>query len=81
CLLKACQNALEFRRRKFQTNAANLKQQLSWKFNGHLRKKGISGLIKVDYENMTLSIEVQMPQDTSNRAVRDTRGLSGSFVA
>ncbi|CAJ2654333.1 unnamed protein product [Trifolium pratense] len=75
--LDACQNALEFRRRKFQTNAANLKQQLSWKFNGHLRKKGISGLIKVDYENMALSVEVQMPQDTSNRAVRDTRGLSG----
>ncbi|GAU14644.1 hypothetical protein TSUD_97080 [Trifolium subterraneum] len=75
--LDACQNALEFRRRKFQANATHLKKQLSWKFNGHLRKKGISGLIKVDYEDMTLSIEVQMPQDTSNRAVRDTRGLSG----
>ncbi|KAK2380373.1 structural maintenance of chromosomes protein [Trifolium repens] len=75
--LDACQNALEFRRRKFQTNATNLKQQLSWKFNGHLRKKGISGVIKVDYEDTTLSIEVQMPQDASNRAVRDTRGLSG----
>ncbi|XP_004514508.1 structural maintenance of chromosomes protein 6A-like isoform X2 [Cicer arietinum] len=75
--LNACQNALEFRRRKFQTNATNLKHQLSWKFNGHLKKKGISGVIKVDYEEMTLSIEVQMPQDASNRAVRDTRGLSG----
>ncbi|PNX99498.1 structural maintenance of chromosomes protein 6-like [Trifolium pratense] len=63
--------------RKFQTNATNLKHQLSWKFNGHLKKKGISGVIKVDYEQKTLSIEVQMPQDASNRAVRDTRGLSG----
>jgi len=110
------------------------------RFNSHLKKKGISGVIKVDYEQMTLSIEVnfvlffnrysffnllscavldtlfyfylslygnyirlmkcflrficncpkmftyficffclqvQMPQDASNRAVRDTRGLSG----
>ncbi|XP_045829439.1 structural maintenance of chromosomes protein 6A [Trifolium pratense] len=75
--LSACQSALEFRMRKFQTNATNLKHQLSWKFNGHLKKKGISGVIKVDYEQKTLSIEVQMPQDASNRAVRDTRGLSG----
>ncbi|XP_024637868.1 structural maintenance of chromosomes protein 6A isoform X2 [Medicago truncatula] len=75
--LNACHNALEFRRRKFQTNATNLKHQLSWKFNGLLKRKGISGLIKVDYDETTLSIEVQMPQDTSNRAVRDTRGLSG----
>ncbi|CAK8575369.1 unnamed protein product [Lathyrus sativus] len=75
--LNACQSALEFRMRKFQANATNLKHQLSWKFNGHLKKKGISGVIKVDYEQMTLSIEVQMPQDASNRAVRDTRGLSG----
>lgn len=75
--LNACQRALEFRRTKFQKNADNLKLQLCWKFNSHLKKKGISGVIKVDYEQMTLSIEVQMPQDASNRAVRDTRGLSG----
>ncbi|RZB93444.1 Structural maintenance of chromosomes protein 6A isoform D [Glycine soja] len=75
--LDACQRALELRKRKFQRNATYLKHQLSWKFNGHLRKKGISGLIKVNYEDKTLMIEVQMPQDASNRAVRDTRGLSG----
>ncbi|KAL2329351.1 hypothetical protein Fmac_022778 [Flemingia macrophylla] len=75
--LDACQRALELRQRKFQRNATYLKHQLSWKFNGHLRKKGISGLIKVNYEDKTLMIEVQMPQDASNRAVRDTRGLSG----
>ncbi|TKY67999.1 Structural maintenance of chromosomes protein 6A [Spatholobus suberectus] len=75
--LDACQRALELRKRKFQRNATYLKHQLSWKFNGHLRKKGISGLIKVNYEEKTLMIEVQMPQDASNRAVRDTRGLSG----
>lgn len=28
------------------------------RFNGHLRKKGISGHIKVDYEKKLLSIEV-----------------------
>ncbi|XP_020973885.1 structural maintenance of chromosomes protein 6B isoform X1 [Arachis ipaensis] len=75
--LDACQRALEIRGKKFKSNATRLKQQLSWKFNDHLRKKGISGLIKVNYEEKTLSIEVQMPQDASNRAVRDTRGLSG----
>ncbi|XP_020215308.1 structural maintenance of chromosomes protein 6B [Cajanus cajan] len=75
--LDACQRALELRQRKFKRNATYLKHQLSWKFNGHLRKKGISGLIKVNYEEKTLMIEVQMPQDASNRAVRDTRGLSG----
>lgn len=32
CLLKACQSALEFRMRKFQANATNLKHQLSWKY-------------------------------------------------
>ncbi|XP_027910964.1 structural maintenance of chromosomes protein 6A-like isoform X2 [Vigna unguiculata] len=74
--LDACQRALELRTRKFHRNATYLKHQLSWKFNGHLRKKGISGLIKVNYEQKTLMIEVQMPQDASNEAVRDTRGLS-----
>ncbi|KAK7255916.1 hypothetical protein RIF29_29344 [Crotalaria pallida] len=47
------------------------------RFNGHLRRKGISGLIRVDYEEKTLSIEVRMPHDASNRAVQDNRGLSG----
>ncbi|KAK1272380.1 hypothetical protein QJS04_geneDACA012445 [Acorus gramineus] len=47
------------------------------RFNQHLRKKGISGQIKVDYEDKTLSIEVKMPQDASHDTVRDTRGLSG----
>ncbi|MED6107411.1 hypothetical protein PIB30_013768 [Stylosanthes scabra] len=75
--MDACQKALGIRGIKFKKNANYLKQQLSWKFNDHLRKKGISGLIKVNYEEKTLSIEVQMPQDASNRAVRDTRGLSG----
>lgn len=28
------------------------------RFNGHLRKKGISGHIKVDYEKKLLSVEV-----------------------
>lgn len=28
------------------------------RFNGHLRKKGISGQIKVSYEDKTLSVEV-----------------------
>ncbi|KAK7263866.1 hypothetical protein RJT34_31464 [Clitoria ternatea] len=75
--LDACRRALELRKRKFQRNATYLKSQLSWKFNGHLRKKGISGLIKVNYEEKTLMIEVQMPQNASNRTVQDTRGLSG----
>ncbi|XP_061353023.1 structural maintenance of chromosomes protein 6A [Gastrolobium bilobum] len=75
--LDACHRALEIRRNKFKRNATYLKHQLSWKFNGHLRKKGISGLIRVNYEEKTLLVEVQMPQDASNRAVRDTRGLSG----
>jgi len=30
------------------------------RFNGHLRKKGISGLIKVNYEEKTLMIEVKL---------------------
>ncbi|KAK1394538.1 hypothetical protein POM88_013594 [Heracleum sosnowskyi] len=47
------------------------------RFNGHLRKKGISGQIKISYEDETLSIEVKMPQDASNNFVQDTRGLSG----
>lgn len=29
------------------------------RFNGHLKKKGISGQIKVSYEDQTLSVEVK----------------------
>lgn len=69
--------ALDKRWSKFQRNATLLKRQLTWQFNGHLRKKGISGHIKVSYEEQKLSIEVKMPQDSSSSNVRDTRGLSG----
>lgn len=75
--LSACHKALELRWSKFQRNATLLKRQLTWQFNGHLGKKGISGHIKVSYEDKTLSIEVKMPQDASSSSVRDTRGLSG----
>ncbi|KAG6600185.1 Structural maintenance of chromosomes protein 6B, partial [Cucurbita argyrosperma subsp. sororia] len=75
--LNACQKALELRWNKFERNANLLKRQLTWQFNGHLRKKGISGHIKINYEEKTLSIEVKMPQDASSSSVRDTRGLSG----
>lgn len=33
------------------------------RFNGHLRKKGISGQIKISYEDETLSIEVFVVDD------------------
>ncbi|KAM3281888.1 structural maintenance of chromosomes protein 6B [Capsicum chacoense] len=75
--LGACHKALDLRWSKFQRNATLLKRQLTWQFNGHLGKKGISGHIKVNYEEKTLSIEVKMPQDASSSNVRDTRGLSG----
>lgn len=75
--LNACKEALDLRWSKFQRNATLLKRQLTWQFNAHLRKKGISGHIKVSYEEKTLSVEVKMPQDASNNIVRDTRGLSG----
>ncbi|XP_019154834.1 PREDICTED: structural maintenance of chromosomes protein 6B-like [Ipomoea nil] len=75
--LAACRKALDLRWNKFQRNASLLKRQLTWQFNGHLGKKGISGKIIVDYEKKTLSIEVTMPQDASSISVQDTRGLSG----
>nr|GEU95931.1 structural maintenance of chromosomes protein 6B-like isoform X1 [Tanacetum cinerariifolium] len=75
--LSAINTALEKRWSKFQRNATLLKRELTWQFNGHLRKKGISGHIKVSYEDQKLSIEVKMPQDASSSNVRDTRGLSG----
>ncbi|KAK3132524.1 hypothetical protein QOZ80_6AG0523890 [Eleusine coracana subsp. coracana] len=75
--LNACQKALDLRWKKFQRNASLLKRQLTWLFNEHLGKKGISGHINVDYNNQVLSVEITMPQDVSRDTVRDTRGLSG----
>ncbi|RZC69200.1 hypothetical protein C5167_032305 [Papaver somniferum] len=75
--LDACQKALQLRKSKFDRNASFLKRQLTWQFNKHLTNKGISGNIKLSYEEKTLALEVKMPQDTSNNNVRDTRGLSG----
>ncbi|CAH9068477.1 unnamed protein product [Cuscuta europaea] len=75
--LCACRKALDLRWSKFQRNASLLKRQLTWQFNGHLGKKGISGKIIVSYEKKTLSVEVTMPQDASSSSVHDTRGLSG----
>ncbi|KAF5181437.1 Structural maintenance of chromosomes protein [Thalictrum thalictroides] len=75
--LKVCEKALNLRWRKFNRNASYLRCQLTWRFNGHLGKKGISGSTKVNYEERTLSVEVKMPQDASSNSVRDTRGLSG----
>nr|GLL39382.1 structural maintenance of chromosomes protein 6B-like [Ipomoea trifida] len=75
--LAACRKALDLRWNKFQRNASLLKRQLTWQFNGHLGKKGISGKIIVEYEKKTLSVEVTMPQDASSSSVQDTRGLSG----
>ncbi|KAK8956890.1 hypothetical protein KSP39_PZI000704 [Platanthera zijinensis] len=75
--LNACEKALELRWKKFNRNANLLKRELTWKFNGHLLKKGISGKTMVDYDKKLLSVEVKMPQDASGNNVRDTRGLSG----
>ncbi|KAI3952606.1 hypothetical protein MKW92_035033 [Papaver armeniacum] len=75
--LDACQKALQLRKSKFDRNASFLKRQLTWQFNKHLTNKGISGNIKLSYDEKTLALEVKMPQDTSNNNVRDTRGLSG----
>lgn len=36
--------------------ASNTKYSI--RFNGHLKKKGISGQIRVNYEEQTLSVEV-----------------------
>ncbi|CAA0401302.1 unnamed protein product [Arabidopsis thaliana] len=75
--LKVCKDAVDSRWNKLQRNKDLLKRELTWQFNHHLGKKGISGNIRVSYEDKTLSIEVKMPQDATNSAVRDTRGLSG----
>ncbi|XP_047974212.1 LOW QUALITY PROTEIN: structural maintenance of chromosomes protein 6B-like [Salvia hispanica] len=75
--MEACEKALNLRRSKFNRNAAHLKRQLTWQFNGHLKKKGISGQINVSFEDQTLSVEVKMPHDASSSSVHDTSGLSG----
>lgn len=75
--LKICEEALDLRQSKFRRNASVAKRELTWKFNEHLGRKGISGNIKVSYDEKTLGIEVKMPQDASSSNVRDTRGLSG----
>lgn len=71
------EQALDLRLAKFHRNSSYLKKQLTWQFNGHLQKKGMSGKIQVDFVEETLAIQVQMPQDASNNMVKDTRGLSG----
>ncbi|CAD6219830.1 unnamed protein product [Miscanthus lutarioriparius] len=55
--LNACQKALDLQWKKFQRNTGLLKRQLTWLFNEHLGKKGISGHINVDYKNEVLSVE------------------------
>lgn len=75
--LNMVEKALALRFTKFERNSSYLKKQLTWQFNGHLRKKGMSGKIIVDFSEEMLAIQVQMPQDTSNNMVNDTRGLSG----
>ncbi|EPS70437.1 hypothetical protein M569_04318, partial [Genlisea aurea] len=76
--MEACEKALQLRWSKFQRNAMLLKRQLTWQFNGHLKRKGVSGQITVSYEEQTLSIEIKMPQDAATHSsVQDTRGLSG----
>ncbi|XP_044418073.1 structural maintenance of chromosomes protein 6B isoform X2 [Triticum aestivum] len=75
--INSCEKLLDLRWKKFQRNAGLLKRQLTWLFNEHLGKKGISGFTNVDYQNKVLSIELTMPQDASHDTIRDTRGLSG----
>uniref|UniRef100_M4EIS2 RecF/RecN/SMC N-terminal domain-containing protein n=1 Tax=Brassica campestris TaxID=3711 RepID=M4EIS2_BRACM len=75
--LKVCKDAVDSRWKKLQRNKYLATRMLTWGFNKRLGKKGISGQIKVSYEDKTLSIEVKMPQDATRSGVRDTRGLSG----
>ncbi|VAI53692.1 unnamed protein product [Triticum turgidum subsp. durum] len=75
----SCEKLLDLRWNKFQRNAGLLKRQLTWLFNEHLGKKGISGFTNVDYQSKVLSIELTMPQDASHDTIRDTRGLSGTW--
>ncbi|CAM6106303.1 unnamed protein product [Calypogeia fissa] len=55
----------------------NVERDLRWKFNESLARMGFGGHTSVDFDNKTLSLNVQMPQDASNTSVRDTRTLSG----
>ncbi|KAL6580582.1 hypothetical protein OROMI_008606 [Orobanche minor] len=57
--LEACEKAVHLRWSKFQRSATLLKRQLTWQFNGHLKKKGISGQIRVSFEEQTLSVEMR----------------------
>ncbi|KAL0874759.1 hypothetical protein Bca101_024464 [Brassica carinata] len=75
--LKVCKDAVDSRWKKLQRNKYVATRILTWGFNNHLGRKGISGQMKVSYEDKTLSIEVKMPHDASSSGVRDTRGLSG----
>ncbi|CAA7026946.1 unnamed protein product [Microthlaspi erraticum] len=75
--VKVCQDAVDSRWRKLRRNKDNLKSELTWQFNARLKNKGITGHIRVSYEDKTLSMEVKMPHDASSSVVRDTRGLSG----
>ncbi|EFJ36741.1 hypothetical protein SELMODRAFT_60327, partial [Selaginella moellendorffii] len=75
--IEAIDDVYASRRSKFEHNTAYLSRQLRWRFNDHLKRKGFSGRVKIDYEAKTLKLEVQMPQDASNSAVKDTRALSG----
>lgn len=75
--LSACMTALDLRWAKFERSVKYMRSDLTRKFCANLGKKGISGSVKLSYEDKTLSLEVNMPHDTSGNAVRDTRGLSG----
>ncbi|BBN16913.1 structural maintenance of chromosomes protein 6 [Marchantia polymorpha subsp. ruderalis] len=65
------------RKKKFDRNAQMQKRELTWKFNEHLRKKGFSGKVNVDYQKRSLTLHVTMPHDESHTSVQDTRALSG----
>ncbi|CAM6106305.1 unnamed protein product [Calypogeia fissa] len=69
--------ALEGRTDRYIKNRKNLVKELTWGFIENLARKGFGGHISVDFDNKTLSLNVQMPQDASNTSVRDTRALSG----
>ncbi|KAK4770308.1 hypothetical protein SAY87_030840 [Trapa incisa] len=75
--LCACERALAMRQSKFEESRSSLKSGLRREFLAHLKKKGFSGGINIDFKEKTLSVEVKMPQDASQDNVHDTRGLSG----
>ncbi|KAG0605052.1 hypothetical protein M758_9G027800 [Ceratodon purpureus] len=69
--------AYKTRQNKYERTQNYLQKELQWRFSHQLKKKGFSGKTTVDYANRTLKLEVQMPQDASGSAVKDTRALSG----